>query len=384
MVNDYRQNIPAQQILSAPDPLLENIGHAKITVLGLGGGGSNAVNRMIELGLSGVHFIAANTDKQALESSLAPVKLQLGPNITRGLGAGGDPKIGAAAAMESGREIAIALADSDLVFITAGMGGGTGTGSAPVAAEIARETGAVVISIVTTPFAFEMTRRSTNASQGIKLLQPHSHTLITIPNDRLLEIIPRDLSLEVAFRVADDVLRQGVQGIAELITEPGMINVDFAHVRQMMLRGGGAFMAIGLGEGDEKSLAAIRQAMAHPLLDYNHLEYATGVLVHFTGGEDLTLFEVGDAIIELRKSLSPDVDLIFGASNTPEMNGRSQVILIVTGIGAQPVKQRVRMAATAVAEPTPTLLDHKPVLVSDNLDLPTFLRRRALMGEAGR
>lgn len=384
MVNNYLQNSPRSNTGPNPDPILDDIGRVKITVLGLGGGGSNAVNRMIELGLKGVHFIAANTDQQALESSLAPVKLQLGPNITRGLGAGGDPKIGAAAAMESGLEIAAALKDSDLIFITAGMGGGTGTGAAPVAAEIARATGAVVISIVTTPFAFEMTRRSTNAAQGIKLLQPHSHTLITIPNDRLLEIIPRDLSLEVAFRIADDVLRQGVQGIAELITEPGMINVDFAHVRQLMLRGGGAFMAIGLGEGEQKSTAAIRQAMRHPLLDYNHLEYATGVLVHFTGGEDLTLFEVSDAILELRKSLSANVDLVFGTSTNAELSNRTQVILIVTGIGARAVSPQARVAATVPQQTQSKPAPIKPILTTDNLDLPTFIRRRAIMGDMGR
>ena len=384
MDNNYFQNSPMNPILPDSKPILDDIGRVKITVLGLGGGGSNAVNRMIELGLKGVDFISANTDQQALKSSLAPVNLQLGPSITRGLGAGGDPEMGAAAAIESGREIAMALQGSDLVFITAGMGGGTGTGSAPVAAEIARASGAVVISIVTTPFAFEMNRRSINAREGIKLLQPHSHTLITIPNDRLLEIIPRDLSLEVAFRVADDVLRQGVQGIAELITEPGMINVDFAHVRRLMLCGGGAFMAIGLGEGEQKSSAALRQAMKHPLLDNNHLEHATGVLVHFTGGDDLTLLEVSDAIIELRKSLSADVDLVFGTSTKTEMNNRTQAILIVTGIGAQAIEPPIGLAAKApdkiLSDPAPI----KPILTTDNLDLPTFLRRRAIMGELGR
>ncbi len=257
--------------ITAETAPLKPMGQASIKVLGLGGGGSNAVNRMIQLGLSGVDFIAANTDKQALESSMAATRLQLGPRFTRGLGAGGDPKVGAAAAIESSRELAAALAGADMVFITAGMGGGTGTGSAPVAAEIAREVGAVVVSVVTMPFSFEMSKRAQNALEGVRQLQPHSHTLITVPNDRLLQVAPRDLSLEIAFRLADDVLRQGVQGIAELVTQPGMINVDFAHVRELMLKGGGAYMAIGLGQGPEKAGAAIHQAMHHPTAGFRQL-----------------------------------------------------------------------------------------------------------------
>jgi len=367
--------------LSQTLPQIEDlslIGQPRITVLGLGGGGSNAVNRMIELGLTGIDFIAANTDHQALTGSLAETKIRLGPSVTRGLGAGGDPKIGAAAAMESSREIAAALKGSDMVFITAGMGGGTGTGAAPVAAEIARETGAVVIAVVTTPFSFEMTRREKNASEGIRKLRPHTNTLITIPNDRLLQIIPQNLSLEIAFRVADDVLRQGVQGIAELVTQPGLINVDFAHVRELMLRGGGAYMSIGLGEGPQKALAAVQQALHHPLMAIDSLEQAQGVLVHFTGGEDLTLVEVGDAVLELRKSVAPDADLILGASNSPDMENRTQVILIVTGIGAQPVRTMMAARAQAVREHRTA---SQPVLSADNIDVPTFLRRRTLMSE---
>lgn len=347
------------------------IGRVRIKVIGLGGGGSNAVNRMIELGLTGVDFIAANTDKQALVSSLAPCKLQLGHRITRGLGAGGDPRIGASAAMESSRELASALRHADMVFITAGMGGGTGTGAAPVVAEIAHEMGAVVVAVVTLPFAFEMNLRAQNAIDGVKQLRPHTHTLITVPNDRLLQIVPRDLSLEVAFRLADDVLRQGVQGIAELITRPGLINVDFAHVRQLMLKGGGAFMSIGLGEGPDKAKAAIEQALHHPLLEIDGLEQSSGVLVHFTGGEDLTLHEVGEAVTDLRDSLKPDAELILGATSEETMTGRAQAILIVTGIGGKPV-----------FIPAEETLIEQPVAISqqavdmDNLDLPTFLRRR--------
>jgi cell division protein FtsZ len=353
------------------------IGRANIKVLGLGGGGANAINRMIELGLTGVDFIAANTDRQALASSLAPVRLQLGPRVTRGLGAGGDPRIGASAAMESSREIAAALRGADMVFITAGMGGGTGTGSAPVAAEIAREIGAVVVAVVTMPFAFEMSRRGRNAIEGIRLLRPHTHTLITVPNDRLLQVVPQDISLEVAFRLADDVLRQGVQGISELVTRPGLINVDFAQVRQLVSRGGGALMAIGMGEGEDKAALAIHQALHHPLLEIDSLEQATGVLVHFTGGEDLTLYEVGEAVTGLRDTLSADAEVILGATTEPTMLGRAQVILIVTGLGGHPVQN-------AEAVPASTQLSvegPQPMIDTNDLDLPTFLRRRAMIGQ---
>ncbi len=352
-----------------------------VKVLGLGGGGSNAVNRMIELGLSGVDFIAANTDRQALASSLAPVKLQLGPKVTRGLGAGGDPRVGASAAMESAREIASALKGADMVFITAGMGGGTGTGSAPVAAEIARELGAVVIATVTLPFGFEMSRRGHSALDGVKHLQPFAHTLITVPNDKLLQVVPQDVSLEVAFRLADDVLRQGVQGIAELITRAGLINVDFAHVRQLMLKGGGALMSIGMGRGEDKAQAAIHQALHHPLLELDSLDQASGILVHFTGGDDLTLHEVGESITELRHSLDPEIDLIMGATTEPSMAGRAQVILILTGIGAQPVYETVSQG-TATGEKLESRgqVMAEAVQQDEDLDLPTFLRRRASIG----
>ncbi len=369
---------PSQSsIYSHSTPKAENnqIGRVRIKVLGLGGGGSNAVNRMIEFGLPGVDFIAANTDKQALVSSLAPCQIQLGPRLTRGLGAGGDPQIGAAAAIESSREIANALRQADMVFITAGMGGGTGTGAAPIAAEIARELGAVVIAVVTLPFAFEMNHRAHTATEGVKKLQPHTHTLITVPNDRLLQIVPQDLSLEIAFRLADDVLRQGIQGIAELITRPGLINVDFAHIRQLMMSGGGAFMSIGLGEGQEKARAAIHQALHHPLIELDSIDQASGVLVHYTGGEDLTLHEVGEAIEELRESLAPDTDLILGATSEEVMIGRAQVILIITGIGGRPIRpisQRITIDRSLETD--------VPYIDMENLDLPAFLRKRVNIG----
>lgn len=351
-----------------------------VKILGLGGGGSNAVNRMIELGLEGVQFVAANTDRQALVSSLAPTKIQLGPRITRGLGAGGDPKVGASAALESARELAACLRGADMVFITAGMGGGTGTGSAPVAAEIARELGAVVVSIVTMPFGFEMTRRQQNAIEGLARLQPFSHTLINVPNDRLLEIAPPDLSLEVAFRLADDVLRQGVQGVSELITRPGMVNVDFANVRELLSRGGGALMSIGIGEGPEKAVRAIHQALNHPLVHADGMQNTRGALVQFTGGDDLTLIEIGEAMTALQANLSDEVDVVMGASTEPAMEGRVQVILILTGANRIPSAAPVSNFATEeTADVEKAPVEQVPDF-DENLDLPTFLRKRLSVG----
>lgn len=361
------------ELISTPSEL-DNLGRARVKVVGLGGGGSNAINRMIELGLSGVEFIAANTDRQALASCLAPTKIQLGPQVTRGLGAGGNPQIGAAAALESSQEIMRVLSGADMVFITAGMGGGTGTGAAPIVAEIARENGSVVVAVVTMPFSFEMTRRAEAARKGISALQPYTHTMITVPNDRLLQVVPKDLSLEIAFRLADDVLRQGVQSISELITRPGLINVDFAHVRKLLLHAGGAYMAIGLGEGTNKAKRAIQQALHHPLLEITSLEQATGVLIHFTGGDELTLFEVGEAVTELRNNLSPNADVILGATTDASMIGRTQVILIVTGIGASPLPGLYK----TIQGRTSTISANEPVL--EDLDMPAFLRKRLAIG----
>ena len=362
-INPIRQDKTAAP--TRPQTELAEFGQARIKVIGLGGGGCNAIDRMVELGLVGASFIAANTDCQALESSLAPTRVQLGPTVTRGLGSGGDPRVGAAAALESSRELAEVFAGADMVFLTAGMGGGTGTGAAPIAAEIAREARAVVIATVTMPFSFEMSRRSKNAIEGVRRLQPHTHTLITVPNDRLLEAVPRNASLEVAFRFADDVLRQGIQGIVELVTKPGLINVDFAHVRSLMQQGGGALMAIGLGEGQDKAIQAVHQALHHPLLEVNSLEFATGALLHFTGGDDLSLAEVGSAVEKLRENLPLDLDVVLGVTPEPTMEGRVQVILVVTGIGGRPVQ------TFAMNQPDPFST------VSDNLDVPAFLRKRS-------
>lgn len=371
-----------------------------LKVLGLGGGGSNAVARMIELGLKEVQFIAANTDHQVLKTNPAPVKIQLGPRITRGLGAGGDPRIGRAAAEESAREIAAALEGADMVFLTAGMGGGTGTGAIPVAAEIARALGAVTIAIVTTPFSFEMGRRQRNAQEGLELLSRHTHTLISIPNDRLLYVAPRHLPLEVAFRLADDVLRQAVQGITELITEPGMINVDFAHVRRLIQLGGGAMMSIGQGQGEHKTRKALEQALHHPLLESVSLENARGVIANFSGGDDLSLAEVQEALTNLQEQTSSQTEIVFGVIHDERMSDRVQLTLVVTGLGAPTLEEALSQVShtrpheipspvappTALPESQPAPrrpLQTEPIpqpaatLVANDLDLPAFLRRRA-------
>jgi cell division protein FtsZ len=302
-----------------------------IKIMGLGGGGSNAINRMMELGLEGVEFIAANSDAQALAHSAAPIRLQLGEKVTRGLGAGGKPEVGEAAALESKDQIRDALQGADLVFLTAGMGGGTGTGSIPVAAEIARSLGALTVAVVTVPFSFEASRRQQNALNGLAKLRANCDTLVTVPNDKLLSLLPRTTTFDVALRVADEVLRQGVQGLTELITKPGLINMDFANIRALMQVAGPSMMAIGQGVGEQKATIAVRQALRMPLMDLKSAACATGVLVHFTGGEDLSLFEVSQAAAEITAA-APKAEVIFGATVDAMLTGRAQVILVVTGI----------------------------------------------------
>jgi cell division protein FtsZ len=360
-----------------------------IKVMGMGGGGSNAVDRMLELDLKGVEFIVANTDRQALINSKAPTKIQLGPKLTRGLGAGGSPPVGEDAAIESKDEISRALEGADMVFLTAGMGGGTGTGSIPIAAEIAKSQNIVTIAVVTTPFSFEMGRRQLNAMDGLKLLQQHADTLITIPNDRLLYATPKDLPLETAFRLADDVLRQAVQSITELITEPGLINVDFAHIRRMMHLGGGALMAIGYGKGQNKALKAIQQALDHPLLETVSLHRAAGVIANFTASDELTLMEVSEALLFLQDQANPETEVVLGTTPKQHMGDRVQVNLVVTGLGA-PTLEEV-MLDTQLSEQRPGVLQHSnvvsnqhqeatpsiPSITSSDIDIPAFLRRQS-------
>lgn len=370
----------------------------KIVVIGLGGGGSNAVNRMIEGGMQGVTFVAVNTDAQALAINLAPNKIQLGPKLTRGLGAGGLPTVGESAAEESTKELASYLQGSDMVFLTAGMGGGTGTGAIPIAAKVAKACGAVTVAIVTKPFSFELGRRQTNANSGIQKLKEYTDTLIVIPNDKLLEVAPRDLPLEMAFTLADDVLRQGVQGISELVTETGLINVDFSHIKNIMTRGGGALMSIGTGSGPNKIQQAIEKALHHPLLDDIDLYSASGMIANFTGSENMSFRDVTDALKTLQNATGGHADIIPGIITDPRMEDRVQLILIVTGIGAPKANFQSEsfngLSQSQVEEPLSVETEPKHVYKEpaanneigleqypqvdnqDNLSVPAFLRRR--------
>lgn len=370
----------------------------KIVVIGMGGGGSNAVNRMIEAGMQGVTFVSANTDAQALAANLAPNKIQLGPKLTRGLGAGGLPTVGESAAEESSKELASYLKGADMVFLTAGMGGGTGTGSIPIAAKVAKACGAVTIAIVTKPFSFELGRRQTNANNGIEKLKEYTDTLIVIPNDKLLEIAPRDLPLEMAFTLADDVLRQGVQGISELLTETGLINVDFSHIKNIIMRGGGALLSIGTGSGPDKVHQAVEKALHHPLLDDIDLYSASGMIANFTGSENMSFRDLTDALNTLQNATGGHADVIPGVITDPRMEDRVQLILIVTGIGAPKANfQADNFNGLAQSQfESPRQVDSEPkqeydqspanneigleqypqVDSRDNLSVPAFLRRR--------
>ncbi len=303
---------------------------ARIRVLGVGGGGSNAVNRMIEAGVAGVDFIAVNTDAQALLKSGSPIRVHIGEKSTRGLGAGGNPEVGEKAAAESMDELRTVISGSDMVFVTAGMGGGTGTGAAPIIARLAQETGALTIGVVTRPFSFEGSRRGQYADQGIARLQEYVDTLIVIPNDKLLELTDRRVPLNNAFFLADDVLRQGIQGISELITVPGLINLDFADVRTIMSEGGAALMAIGHGEGDDRAHQAAEEAVSSRLLDVT-IDGAQGILFNVTGGPDLTLYEVNQAAAIIREKAHPDANVIFGAVIDEEMRHKMRITVIATG-----------------------------------------------------
>ncbi len=312
---------------------------ARIKVIGVGGGGQNAVNRMIEEGIQGVEFVATNTDAQALTLSRAQTRVRLGDKLTRGLGAGGNPDIGRKAAEESADELYSVLKGSDMVFVTAGMGGGTGTGAAPVVCQVAKECGALTIGVVTRPFTFEGGRRSQAAEVGVQQMRDHAHTLISIPNDRLLQLADKKSSLEDSFRLADDVLRQGIQGISELITVPGLINLDFADVRTIMSEGGAALMAVGRGSGEDRAKMAAEQAISSQLLDIT-IDGARGVLFNVTGGTNLTLFEVNQAAAIIRETAHPDVNMIFGAVIEPDMGDEVRVTVIATGFERSGVPRR--------------------------------------------
>ncbi|HKP52145.1 MAG TPA: cell division protein FtsZ [Chloroflexia bacterium] len=303
---------------------------AQIKVIGVGGGGSNAVNRMIQAGVKGVDFIAVNTDAQALLHSEAPTRIRIGDKLTKGLGSGGNPDVGRRAADETSEELFEVLKGADMVFITAGMGGGTGTGASAVIAQISREIGALTVGVVTKPFTFEGSRRRTAADEGISALKEQVDTLITIPNDRLLQIADKKTTLNEAFRIADDVLRQGIQGISDLITDPGLINLDFADVKSIMQMAGSALMAIGRGTGDNRCIDAARQAIESPLLEIS-IEGAKGVLFNVTGGQDLGMLEVHEAASVIQQAADPDANIIFGAVIDPEMGSDVKITLIATG-----------------------------------------------------
>ena len=304
--------------------------YARIKVVGVGGGGCNAVNRMIAEGLHGIEFIAINTDAQALLKSQAQTRVRIGEKSTRGLGAGGNPEVGQAAAEESAEELYEVLKGADMVFVTAGLGGGTGTGAAPVVAQIAKEIGALTIGVVTRPFAFEGAHRAKSAEVGAQKLKDHADTLIVIPNDRLLQIVNKNIGLNDAFRMADDVLRQGIQGISELITIPGLINLDFADVRTIMSEGGAALMAVGVASGEDRAKIAAEQAISSQLLDVT-INGAHGILFNVTGGPNLSLFEVNQAAAIIKETASPDVNLIFGAVIDENMGDEIRITVIATG-----------------------------------------------------
>jgi cell division protein FtsZ len=395
---------------------------ARIKVIGVGGGGCNAVNRMIDEGLQGIEFIAVNTDGQALLQSKAATRVRVGDKVTRGLGAGGNPEVGRKSAEESAEELYEVLKGSDMVFVTSGMGGGTGTGAAPIVAQIAKEVGALTIGVVTRPFTFEGSRRAQSAEAGIAKLKEHADTLIVIPNDRLLQMVDKRASLQDAFGLADDVLRQGIQGISELITVPGMINLDFADVRAIMSEGGAALMAVGRATGEERARAAAEMAISSQLLDIT-IDGARGILFNVTGGPSLTLFEVNQAAAIIKETAHPDVNLIFGAVIDPNLTDEVHITVIATGFdraGVRPgtverparlednqASVRARPAMNSTSErpasasgstynsssrptstqsgashsttgsaPQPQQNDFQRVMNTDDLDIPAFMRNR--------
>jgi cell division protein FtsZ len=328
-------------------PLRSDAEHfALIKVIGVGGGGSNAVNRMIRAEMMGVEFIAVNTDAQALLQSDAPHKIRIGDKLTRGLGAGADPSVGQRAAEEDSEKIYEALKDADMIFITAGMGGGTGSGAAHVIAEIAKDLGALTVGVITKPFSFEGVRRKLVAEQFSELLKDKCDTLITIPNDRLREVVDKKTSILDAFRVVDDVLRQGVQGISDLITVPGLINLDFADVKTIMRDAGSSMMGIGIGTGDNRAVEAARAAVMSPLLEVN-ITGARGILFNVTGGSDLGLFEVNEAAEVIKEAADPEANIIFGTVIDDRMRDEVKVTVIATGFDATRKPRNPARAVTA-------------------------------------
>ena len=352
---------------------------AKIKVIGVGGGGSNAVNRMISSGLKGVEFIAVNTDAQALLHAMAPKRMQIGEKLTRGLGAGARPEIGEKAAQESREEILENLQGADMVFITAGMGGGTGTGAAPIVAECAREVGALTVGVVTKPFTFEGRMRQKKAESGIENLKQHVDTIITIPNDRLLQVVDKKTSIMDAFRIADDVLRQGVKGISDLIAVPALINLDFADVKSIMSNAGSALMGIGEGSGENAAVAAAKAAIDSPLLETS-IQGARGVLLNITGAaENLSMFEVNEASVTIQEAANVDANIIFGASLDDTLGDTVRVTVIATGfdederVGRPQETAAAQQAAPGQQPAEQTSIPKAPSF--SNIDIPVWMRR---------
>jgi len=341
---------------------------AQIKVIGIGGGGSNAINRMIEAGLKGVEFIAVNTDAQALYLSKAEKKIQVGEKLTKGLGAGADPEVGMKAAEENVDDIKKALQGADMVFVTAGMGGGTGTGGAPIIARVAKELGALTVGVVTKPFTFEGRKRNVQGERGIQLLRDEVDSLITIPNDRLLQVVDKHTAFNDAFRIADDILRQGVQGISDLIAVPGVINCDFADVQTVMQNTGSALMGIGKSTGENRAAEAARLAISSPLLETS-IEGAKGVLFNISGGSDLTLFEINEAAEIIHQAADVEANIIFGANINEDLDDEVRVTVIATGFNAPKAKNPEIQRGKKVESP-PSFIDR------EDLEIPPFLRRR--------
>ncbi|MBA3713815.1 MAG: cell division protein FtsZ [Pyrinomonadaceae bacterium] len=362
---------------------------ARIKVIGVGGGGSNAVNRMIEAGIEGIEFLVANTDLQALKRSRAPIKIQLGSKLTKGLGAGANPEMGRNAALEDTEKIIEALEGADMVFVTTGLGGGTGTGAAPIIASLATELNALTVAVVTKPFHFEGRRRMAQSEQGLRELRECVDTVITIPNERLLHTVDRNVSLQDAFKLADDVLRQAVQGISDLITVPGLINLDFADVKAIMAGMGLALMGAGRASGENRALEATQQAISSPLLEEATIEGAKGVLINITGGLDLTLFEVNEASSVIREAADDDANIIFGAVIDETLRDEMKITVIATGFDKDMSDAGTGGPSHSGAVVPPSRYtprsgeDHSPRASvgapsrGEDLDVPTFIRKKA-------
>jgi cell division protein FtsZ len=382
MMTPDRQPANGINIFIDDDPPITG---ARIKVIGVGGGGGNAVNRMIEAGIEGIEFLVANTDLQALKRSRAPIKIQLGGKLTKGLGAGADPIIGRSAALEDTEKIIEVLEGADMVFVTTGLGGGTGTGAAPIIASLATELNALTVAVVTKPFHFEGRRRMMQADQGLRELRECVDTVITIPNERLLHTVERGVSLADSFRVADDVLRQAVQGISDLITVPGLINLDFADVKSIMAGMGLALMGAGRASGEHRAMEATQQAISSPLLEEATIEGAKGVLINITGGPDLTLYEVNEASSIIREAADDDANIIFGAVIDETMRDEMKITVIATGFDRESADSgAIASAAMAAAAPrytrTPGDDLQRPIINpgrTDDLEIPTFIRKKA-------